>query len=66
MSEYWASGEFTPKLSYFSILKRRKRFKESLWVNASFYIRIVIIVGIAGPIFLIVSKTFYFPSLRPL
>lgn len=59
MSEYWASGEFTPKWAYFFCTKCRKRFKESLWVNASFYIRIIIIVGVAAPIFIIVSKTYF-------
>lgn len=52
MMEYWASGEF--KRSYRIVLSItcRFRFREALWVNAKFYIIVVIVAAVAGVWFL--------------
>ncbi|KAK8833395.1 hypothetical protein WA577_000360, partial [Blastocystis sp. JDR] len=46
MMEYWASGEFKPS----------SRFKESLWVNAKFYVNLVPLIVVIVIWYLIAKK----------
>ena len=41
-------------------MRDRSRFRESLWVNAKFYIWVVLIGGIAGVWFFLVSDMYIF------
>ena len=43
-------------------MRIRSRFREALWVNAKFYIWIVLIGGIAGVWFFFVSDMYIFSS----
>lgn len=56
MMEYWASGEFKPSLARQGVLTIRSRFKESLWVNAKFYVNLVPFIVVIVIWYLIAKK----------